>query len=166
MNKATERDYSGTFWDRAHDKEPIFILMARDCCAPEAIRYWTELRDAVDKNTPLDGQIQDALETARDMEAYQREVWPEKALPGMDRYALIQAKRVAEAISALRHLIFMARANRADQKTAFQVYALTTTLHAAEAALSTLTLELSKGPYRGPDQFVLEEAMRGFKNTG
>ena len=57
---------------KAFDHEPTFVLLARDACAPEAIRAWVALRVATGKNSKDDPQIQEANAIADVMEDEQQ----------------------------------------------------------------------------------------------
>lgn len=46
--------------NKADDNERLFILLARDCAAPETIRFWIEERIRLGKNDRNDPQIVEA----------------------------------------------------------------------------------------------------------
>lgn len=52
----------------ARDDEEMFILLARDSCAPSVIRFWCAERIRVGKNKLSDVQIIEAMECAKRME--------------------------------------------------------------------------------------------------
>lgn len=52
----------------ARDDEEMFILLARDSCAPSVIRFWCAERIRVGKNKLNDAQIVEAMECADRME--------------------------------------------------------------------------------------------------
>ena len=52
---------------RAYPNELIFVLLARDGAAPDAIEAWVKKRIELGKNVPWDSQITEALECARRM---------------------------------------------------------------------------------------------------
>lgn len=54
--------------NRAHSREMLFVLLARDPAAPVAIRAWIEERIRLGKNTPNDSQIREAQDCAFTME--------------------------------------------------------------------------------------------------
>jgi hypothetical protein len=54
--------------NRAHLTERIFVLLARDICAPATVRFWVDERIRRGRNTLRDPQIQDALRLATMME--------------------------------------------------------------------------------------------------
>jgi len=55
---------------RAEEDEMTFVLLARDKCAPAAIRAWVGYRVAMGKNEFSDPQIQEALACAMKMEQW------------------------------------------------------------------------------------------------
>ena len=63
---------------KAFPDEPTFVLLARDTCAPVAIRAWIEARIVTGKNTRNDAQISEALQLVRMMEMEQSE-WHKQA---------------------------------------------------------------------------------------
>ena len=56
--------------NRAADDEPLFVLRAKDRCAPGAIRAWCAARVIKGKNTEDDQQIRQALAIAEAMETW------------------------------------------------------------------------------------------------
>lgn len=56
-------------YDKAELDEPIFVLRAQDRCAPGAVRDWAA-RAKVQGASPE--KVQGALDTAADMEAWQK----------------------------------------------------------------------------------------------
>jgi hypothetical protein len=58
--------------NRALPVEMLFVLLARDTCAPEAIRFWCQCRVYKGKNKADDPQIVEAMDVARRMEDQQR----------------------------------------------------------------------------------------------
>lgn len=54
--------------NKAHDNEWLFVLLGRDVCAPETIRFWCDQRVGAGKNTWEDAQIVEALIVAAAME--------------------------------------------------------------------------------------------------
>lgn len=58
-------------WNRANDDEQVFILLARDRCAPETIRAWCRMRVGDGSNRWTDQKIKDALRCADEMEHQQ-----------------------------------------------------------------------------------------------
>lgn len=56
-------------WNKAKDKEMLFILLARDRAAPVAIRAWVEERIRRGLNEREDDQIKEALQCAERMES-------------------------------------------------------------------------------------------------
>lgn len=54
-------------WNKAKREEMVFVLLARDRCAPWAIYFWCLLRIITFKNKPLDHQIVEAIGCARFM---------------------------------------------------------------------------------------------------
>ena len=60
-------DYQSCF-NKAHDGERLFVLLARDPAAPSAIRAWIAERIRLGKNVAGDEQIREAFECANLME--------------------------------------------------------------------------------------------------
>lgn len=58
--------------NRAAPDEWLFVLLARDECAPAAIRAWVEFRILAGLNQRSDKKIHDALGTAERMEEQRR----------------------------------------------------------------------------------------------
>ena len=56
----------------AQPDEPMFVLLARDPCAAEAVRYWVHLRANSEKGIHGDKALE-ALECADAMEAWKAE---------------------------------------------------------------------------------------------
>lgn len=61
---------SGYMAKAFHD-EPTFVLLARDICAPLAIKAWIEARIRLGKNTREDAQITEAQSLIAMMESEQ-----------------------------------------------------------------------------------------------
>lgn len=74
MLKANELTDSHSCINRAAPDEMVFVLLARDVCAPIVIRKWVELRIASGKNLATDSQILEALQAADYMERQRREI--------------------------------------------------------------------------------------------
>lgn len=74
MLKKQELSDPSSCMSKAHDTEMVFVLLARDPCAPEAIRYWTYLRaggkplDFVIPQARLTLKLQSALGCADEMD--------------------------------------------------------------------------------------------------
>lgn len=68
MIKREELTNPDSCMSRAMDDEMTFVLLSRDVCAPETIRFWCESRISAGKNTPNDPQITEALACAKRME--------------------------------------------------------------------------------------------------
>lgn len=73
MKKYRELSDVNSYFNKADDTEMIFVLLARDICAPTIIRKWCELRVTQGKNIWEDDQIEEALITANIMESQQKE---------------------------------------------------------------------------------------------
>lgn len=56
--------------NRAAADEPVFVLRAKDLCAPAIISMWCALRVFAGKNERSDPQVLEALELAAAMEAW------------------------------------------------------------------------------------------------
>jgi hypothetical protein len=54
----------------AEPDEPMFVLLARDLAAPEAITAWCAERVRLGLNAPNDAQLTEALDCAEAMEKY------------------------------------------------------------------------------------------------
>lgn len=74
MLKRDEIEYTESCFNKAHDDERLFVLLARDPAAPVAIRAWIAERIRLAKNAPGDAQIVEALDCADLMEAERVEV--------------------------------------------------------------------------------------------
>lgn len=59
--------------NKAFDEEMVFVLLARDPCAPQAIREWCEMRLRRGLNVKSDIQIIEAIECAKQMEINHKE---------------------------------------------------------------------------------------------
>lgn len=73
MIKARERDEPTSCWNKAHDYEPVFVLLGRDASAPHAIRAWADHRVLIGRNDLGDAQVQEALALASEIERHQIE---------------------------------------------------------------------------------------------
>lgn len=62
---------------RARDDEMTFVLLERDIAAPATLWEWIHQRQRHQKNTPIDGQIQEASRTI----AYIRSLQEKQGLP-------------------------------------------------------------------------------------
>jgi hypothetical protein len=71
MRKADELEDPGSCLNKARENELLFVLLGRDRCAPETIRFWASMRIASRKNQPGDRQIEEALKCADAMETSQ-----------------------------------------------------------------------------------------------
>lgn len=68
MKKIDELDNKQSCLNRAHEQEIVFVLLARDQCAPTTIRYWCAARMNAGKNKATDAEIQQAYAQADAME--------------------------------------------------------------------------------------------------
>lgn len=73
MLKKNELSIPSSCFNRAEDREPVFVLLGRDACAPEAVRDWCAKRVLIGKNERTDPQIVEALALANQMEEYRAE---------------------------------------------------------------------------------------------
>jgi len=64
MTKRLEKEDPQSCWNKAKEDELMFILLERDICMADTIRYWVERRIKTDKNKPGDPQIKEALNLA------------------------------------------------------------------------------------------------------
>ncbi len=69
MLKSREIADPGSCLNKAHDDEPVFVLLGRDRAAPYTIRCWANERIRLGKNAYNDSQITEALTLADDIEA-------------------------------------------------------------------------------------------------
>jgi hypothetical protein len=67
MLKREELANPGSCFNRAKDDEMVFVLLARDVAAPEAIYAWARTRVEMGKNKWTDPQIEEALRCADSM---------------------------------------------------------------------------------------------------
>jgi hypothetical protein len=74
MLKSEELTNPSSCMNRAGDQEMTFVLLARDICAPEVIRFWCQCRVENGKNLPSDKQILEALDCAKTMEEQKLEL--------------------------------------------------------------------------------------------
>lgn len=74
MIKRDEIENTESCLNKARADERLFVLLARDPAAPVAIRAWVAERVRLGKNTPIDGQIVEALDCASRMEAERAEI--------------------------------------------------------------------------------------------
>jgi hypothetical protein len=72
--KRDEIENTESCLNKARADERLFVLLARDPAAPVAIRAWVAERVRLGKNTPIDGQIVEALDCASRMEAERAEI--------------------------------------------------------------------------------------------
>jgi hypothetical protein len=69
MHKKQELSDPHSYLNRATDYELLFVLLARDPCAPHAIRAWATERCRLGLNEPTDPQILEATALATGMQA-------------------------------------------------------------------------------------------------
>jgi hypothetical protein len=74
MIKKIEKSKPSSCWNKAFDDEMIFVLRAKDKCAPAAIRSWVTARIALGLNHSADPKIIEALSCADHMEKQQEEM--------------------------------------------------------------------------------------------
>lgn len=74
MLKRDELEDTNSCFNKAHDRERLFVLLARDPAAPVAIRAWIAERLRLGKNVPGDEHIRDAFECAALMELERGEI--------------------------------------------------------------------------------------------
>jgi hypothetical protein len=74
MIKRDELENSQSCFNKAQDKERLFVMLARDPAAPVAIHAWITERLRLGKNKPEDDQIREALECAKLMEIERAEI--------------------------------------------------------------------------------------------
>lgn len=68
MLKKHEIEHPASCLNKARPHEMIFVLLARDAAAPEAIRAWVAERLKRGLNKPEDSQISEALKCASRMD--------------------------------------------------------------------------------------------------
>lgn len=76
MRKRDELQDPTSCLSKARNTEMLFVLLARDGCAPQTIRYWCKARVAAGKNRWDDPQIMEALACALSMEREERHAAP------------------------------------------------------------------------------------------
>ena len=74
MIKRDEIEDQESCFNKAHEGERLFVLLARDPAAPAALRAWIAERIRLGKNTPDDDQIREAHECAKLMEIERVEI--------------------------------------------------------------------------------------------
>ena len=74
MIKRDEIEDQESCFNKAHDGERLFVLLARDPAAPVAIRAWIAERIRLSKNAAGDEQIREAFECATLMELERAEI--------------------------------------------------------------------------------------------
>ena len=95
MMKRCELSETGSCFNKAHDDEIIFVLLARDAASPATIRAWCAERARFGKNTWDDPQIKEALHCSDAMES-QRNANPCKGLTAPE----ISGNDIADEIEA------------------------------------------------------------------
>jgi hypothetical protein len=70
MKKLKEASDPKSCWNRAEDEELVFVLLARDPAAPQAILAWINERIRLGKNTQGDAQVIEATKCALNMHCY------------------------------------------------------------------------------------------------
>lgn len=71
MRKKDEIRNDDSCLNRAHYEEMLFVLLAHDIAAADAVRYWIKRRIELGKNKPDDPQILEAERCAQIMEKEQ-----------------------------------------------------------------------------------------------
>lgn len=74
MNKREMIDNPNSCLNRAHDDEPVFVLMGRDIASPGTILKWISERIQYGKNCFGDKQTEDARDVRFAMQQYQKEL--------------------------------------------------------------------------------------------
>ena len=74
MIKRDEIEETKSCFNKAHDGERLFVLLARDPAAPVAIRAWIAERIRLSKNVPGDEQLREAFECAALMDLERVEI--------------------------------------------------------------------------------------------
>jgi hypothetical protein len=69
MRKELELSTPTSCLNRARSDELVFVLLGRDICAAETIRYWAMKRVLLRKNSEHDSQIVEAIALADQMDA-------------------------------------------------------------------------------------------------
>jgi len=67
MTKVEEQLNPLSCWNKAHDFESLFILLARDAAAPATIAFWINERIKLGLNQEGDPQLLEAAERAMTM---------------------------------------------------------------------------------------------------
>lgn len=66
----TEINDPNSCLNRSKPNEPLFVLCARDACAPGAILEWARLRIALGLNDATDEKMNEAIQIAQEMHAW------------------------------------------------------------------------------------------------
>jgi hypothetical protein len=74
MIKRDEIEDTQSCFNKAHEGERMFVMLARDPAAPVAIRAWVAERLRLGKNESTDAQILEALECAKLMDLERAEI--------------------------------------------------------------------------------------------
>jgi hypothetical protein len=70
MIKRKEDSDPKSCWNRADEEEIVFVLLARDPAAPQAILAWIKERIRLGKNKAGDAQLNEASKCMLDMYGY------------------------------------------------------------------------------------------------
>lgn len=118
--KREVRNNPRSCWNKAHDHEPMFILLGRDVAAPNAIRFWATARIQANENQEGDAQIEGARAIAAAMERFQsngpksyRTAWlVEKEIDGVVHY--IKAEFMLNWTTSIDEALQLARREDAE----------------------------------------------------
>lgn len=69
MMKCDERVNQGSCWNKARERERVFVLLERDKASVSTIRFWVAERIRLGLNEVHDPQITEALNLADEIEA-------------------------------------------------------------------------------------------------
>ena len=72
MLKREELEFPTSCLNKAADDEPIFVLRAKDPCAPAAILAWANNRITQGIDTAGSSKIAEAIQIGRQMEEWQK----------------------------------------------------------------------------------------------
>ena len=86
MIKKLELSDPQSYINRAEPDEPTFVLLGRDSAAPATIEKWVAYRIAQGKNELGDPQVTDAMNIARAMTQYHRELIGKKLMANLEYF--------------------------------------------------------------------------------
>lgn len=93
MQRKLELSLASSCLNKAHDEEVLFVMMARDAAAPDAIRAWAQRRVDLGLNKADDAEIVEAIGAADLMDEQRPELrmMLDKTLSARDQAALARS---------------------------------------------------------------------------